>query len=36
MISDVKLRKATFFLDNRTLLESTFGYDNSMISGDKQ
>ena len=24
-----------FSLDNGTLLQSTFGYDKSMISGDK-
>ena len=34
MISDVKLRKATFLLENRMLL-STFGYDKLMIRGDK-
>ena len=35
MISDVKFHKATFLFDNITLLENTFGYDKSMISGDK-
>ena len=35
MISDVRLGKATFLLDNRTLLQSTFGCDKPIISGDK-
>ena len=30
-MNDVKLRKATFSLDNRALS----GYDKSIISGDK-
>ena len=35
MISDVKLRKATFLLDNKTLLYKTFGFDKSIINGEK-
>ena len=34
MISDDDLRKAAFLLDNRRLLQSTYAYDKSMISGD--
>ena len=36
MISDVNLRKAMLLLDNRTLLQSNFGYDKSIIIGDNQ
>ena len=35
MISDVNLYSTTFLLDMTTLLQSTFGYDRSMINGDK-
>ena len=35
MINNLKSRKAMFLLDNRTLLQSTFEYDKSMIGSDK-
>ena len=35
VISDINLRSARFLLNNSTLLQSTFGYDKSMINDDK-
>ena len=35
MISDIHLRKATFLLNNRTLLLSTFGYDKWEKNDEK-